>query len=63
MVFPDLCCLNMIPEALIEDTWSPHDWNFSFRRPLNDWEFEIVGEFLKVFESFKGTTVYDMRRK
>lgn len=57
MVFPDLCCLNMIPGALIEDTKSPHGWNFSFRNPLNDWEFEIVGEFLNVLESFKGTTV------
>lgn len=66
MVFPDLGCLNMIPEELIEYTWSPHCWNFSFKRPLIDWEFEIVGGFLKVLESFKGATVnedYDMRRK
>ncbi|WMV38505.1 hypothetical protein MTR67_031890 [Solanum verrucosum] len=41
-------------ESTIAELWTPHGWNFVFRRHLNDWEIPRVTKFFSTIDQFSG---------
>lgn len=53
--YPDLFLLCNNPEAWVNECWTAHGWNLTFRRFLNDWEVERVANLLEEIGAFPGT--------
>lgn len=49
-LFPDISNMIFQQQTTIAELWTPHGWNFVFRRQLNDWEISRVS----ITEQFNG---------
>lgn len=61
VIFPDIYNLVLFQQRTIAELWTPHGWNFNFRRQLNDREVMRVVEFFNTVDLFNGRqTVEDV---
>ncbi|KAG5611511.1 hypothetical protein H5410_022792 [Solanum commersonii] len=53
-LFPDIYLLNQQHEATVQEVWSIHGWNLTYRRRIQDWEVDRLTEFYGTLDHFGG---------
>ncbi|WMV55749.1 hypothetical protein MTR67_049134 [Solanum verrucosum] len=53
-LFPDIYLLNQQHEATVQEVWSIHGWNLTYKRRIQDWEVDRLAEFYGTLDHFGG---------
>ncbi|WMV24736.1 hypothetical protein MTR67_018121 [Solanum verrucosum] len=53
-LFPDIYLLNQQHEVTVQEVWSIHGWNLTYRRRIQDWEVDRLAEFYGTLDHFGG---------
>lgn len=53
-LFLDIFNLVLHQQSTVAELWTPQEWNFVFRRHLNDWEIPRVTKFFSTIDHFSG---------
>ena len=53
-LFTDIYLLNQQHEATVQEVWSIHGWNLTYRMMIQDWEVDRLAEFYGTLDHFRG---------